>query len=73
VIDVMNRRVPGLWWPLAVPARERATPPRAHVLSAVHAGVGWAVARRFGGRLATAAAVAGWLLCTGAWDRRALG
>ena len=77
--DALNRAVPRLWWPLSVPSAERRLGAREHALYAVHAGRGLTtavlVARR-GTRGHTiapggAAALAAWVLFTGAWDRRA--
>lgn len=71
VTDAMNAAVPWLWWPLAVPARDAPLSGAAHVLYAVHAVVLWRVARRPPVAASIAVAVAGWVVFTGAWDRRA--
>ena len=79
VHDALNRAVPRLWWPLSVPSAERRLGSREHALYAVHAGLGLTAAVLVGRRgtrghtiaLGGAAALASWVLFTGAWDRRA--
>lgn len=76
ITDAMNRAVPWLWWPLAVPDRAAPMPAAAHSLYVAHGIALAAAARRAGLRLRGGEAVllgaAGWLWFTGAWDRRAL-
>lgn len=72
ITDLMNARVPWLWWPLEAPPRSRAMGAGAHALYVVHGVVAWLpVRRRVPGRVALGAAALGWLWWTGAWDRRA--
>ncbi|MGI9186598.1 MAG: hypothetical protein ACR2J9_03595 [Gaiellales bacterium] len=77
VHDALNRMVPWLWWPLAVPSRFHRLSGREHALYAAHAGIGIGVACVVGswrGRtaaLGVIAAATSWALFTGAWDRRA--
>jgi hypothetical protein len=77
VHDALNRAVPSLWWPLAVPSAANRLTAREHALYAVHAGIGITAACLVGSRrgrivaVGGAAALASWALFTGAWDRRA--
>jgi len=77
VHDALNRAVPWLWWPLAVPPADRRLAAGEHALYAVHAGIGIGAACLLGSRrgrmvaIGGVAAVASWALFTGAWDRRA--
>jgi hypothetical protein len=81
VHDRLNALVPWLWRPLSPPGVEDRLDARHHALYAAHAGVGVVAAallvpgpRRRGALvgLAVVAAV-GWVVFTGAWDRRADG
>ncbi len=73
ISDAMNRAVPWLWWPLAVPSRDAPLGGGAHALYAVHGAVLHAVAGRrlLRAPTALAAGVLSWLWFSGAWDRRA--
>ncbi len=77
ITDAMNAAVPWMWWPLDVPPRGQPFGTDAHVLYVVHALAGWVGLRAAGvpppAPAAALAALAGWVVVTAAWDRRALG
>jgi len=76
ITDAMNAAAPWAWWPLEVPPRSEPFGLAAHGLYVVHALGLWAGARLGGARLPVPAfalvLLAGWVVFTAAWDRRAL-
>ncbi len=81
VHDRLNRAIPWLWTPLAVPSAAHRLGTAEHVLYGVHAGLGLGVAaavlpsplRRPALLVGALVAAGSWAVFTGAWDRRADG